>query len=104
MISQAEGDHINPIRGERTPRFTTVSGIGGGVRIHFVGMLATYKYYNWTKWLPRRCVVCEIVQSERMEATNRVCEPVIAAVTSTETEGGENDRAQCRGERRPDDS
>jgi len=54
-IQQQKGDpYLFRFRGERTPRFTDSIGIGGGVRIHFVGRLATYKYYNMDQVVAQR--------------------------------------------------
>jgi len=80
---QAEGDPYYPIpRRENAEIYRQYQELAEASGIHFVGRLATYKYYNMDQVVAqaltlyaRLCNLC------RSEATNQVSEPEITAVT-----------------------
>src|SRR6266496_2800375 len=80
---QAEGDPYYPIpRRENAEIYRQYQALAEASGIHFVGRLATYKYYNMDQVVAQALTLyAKLSNLSRVEATNRVCEPVIATVT-----------------------
>jgi UDP-galactopyranose mutase len=80
---QAEGDPYYPIpRRENTEIYRQYQELAEASGIHFVGRLATYKYYNMDQVVAQALTLyARLCNLSRVEATNQVCEPAIATVT-----------------------
>jgi UDP-galactopyranose mutase len=80
---QAEGDPYYPIpRRENAEIYRQYQELAEASGIHFVGRLATYKYYNMDQVVGQALTLyAKLCNLSRMEATNLVCEPPITAVT-----------------------
>jgi len=80
---QAEGDPYYPIpRGENAELYRQYQQLAEASGIHFVGRLATYKYYNMDQVVAQALTLyAKLCNLNRVEATNRICEPEITAVT-----------------------
>ena len=80
---QAEGDPYYPIpRRENAELYRQYQTLAEEAGIHFVGRLATYKYYNMDQVVAQALTLyARICNLNRAEATNRYCEPEISTVT-----------------------
>jgi len=81
--SQAEGDPYYPIpRAENAEIYNKYRELADNAGIHFVGRLATYKYYNMDQVVAQALTLYAKLSnvSNRAEATNRYCEPAITQV------------------------
>jgi UDP-galactopyranose mutase len=80
---QAEGDPYYPIpRRENAELYRQYQELAEASGIHFVGRLATYKYYNMDQVVAQALTLyAKLCNLGRSEATNQVCEPPITAVT-----------------------
>jgi UDP-galactopyranose mutase len=80
---QAEGDPYYPIpRRENAEIYRQYQDLAEASGIHFVGRLATYKYYNMDQVVAQALTLyAKLCNLSRAEATNLVCEPPITAVT-----------------------
>jgi len=80
---QAEGDPYYPIpRRENAEIYRQYQELAEASGIHFVGRLATYKYYNMDQVVGQALTLyAKLCNLSRAEATNRVSEPRITAVT-----------------------
>jgi UDP-galactopyranose mutase len=80
---QAEGDPYYPIpRRENTEIYRQYQELAEASGIHFVGRLATYKYYNMDQVVAQALTLyARLCNLSRAEAINQVCEPVIETVT-----------------------
>jgi UDP-galactopyranose mutase len=80
---QAEGDPYYPIpRRENAEIYRQYQQLAEASGIHFVGRLATYKYYNMDQVVAQALTLyAKLCNLSRGEATNLVCEPAITTVT-----------------------
>ena len=80
---QAEGDPYYPIpRRENAEIYRQYQELAEASGIHFVGRLATYKYYNMDQVVAQALTLyARLCNLSRTEATNQVSEPEITAVT-----------------------
>lgn len=80
---QAEGDPYYPIpRRENAEVYRQYQELAEASGIHFVGRLATYKYYNMDQVVAQALTLyAKLCNLTRIEATNQICEPMIATVT-----------------------
>jgi UDP-galactopyranose mutase len=80
---QAEGDPYYPIpRRENAELYRQYQELAEASGIHFVGRLATYKYYNMDQVVAQALTLyAKLCNLSRVEATNQVCEPDITTVT-----------------------
>lgn len=80
---QAEGDPYYPIpRRENAEIYRKYQELANEPGVHFVGRLATYKYYNMDQVVAQALTVfAKLINLDRAEATNMVCEPALTAVT-----------------------
>jgi len=80
--SQGEGDPYYPIpRRENAEIYKKYQTLADNAGIHFVGRLATYKYYNMDQVVAQALTLyAKLCNLTRVEATNRYCEPAIATV------------------------
>jgi len=80
---QAEGDPYYPIpRRENAEIYRQYQELAEASGIHFVGRLATYKYYNMDQVVAQALTLyAKLCNLSRTEATNLVCEPQITTVT-----------------------
>jgi len=80
---QAEGDPYYPIpRRENAELYRQYQELAEASGIHFVGRLATYKYYNMDQVVAQALTLyAKLCNLSRGEATNQVCEPEITTVT-----------------------
>ena len=80
---QAEGDPYYPIpRRENAEIYRQFQELAEASGIHFVGRLATYKYYNMDQVVAQALTLyAKLCNLSRTEATNLVCEPQITTVT-----------------------
>jgi UDP-galactopyranose mutase len=87
---QAEGDPYYPIpRRENAELYRQYQTLAEASGIHFVGRLATYKYYNMDQVVAQALTLyAKLCNLSRVEATNQVSEPVIATVTFNGNENG----------------
>jgi UDP-galactopyranose mutase len=85
--ARAEGDPYYPIpRRENAEIYHQYQELAEQEGIHFVGRLATYKYYNMDQVVAQALTVyAKLCNMNRTEATNLVCEPTITAVTFAST-------------------
>src|SRR3954470_23782696 len=83
--SCAEGDPYYPIpRSENAAIYRQYQELAEHEGIHFVGRLATYKYYNMDQVVAQALTVyAKLCNMNRAEATNLICEPRITTVTFT---------------------
>jgi UDP-galactopyranose mutase len=80
---QAEGDPYYPIpRRENAELYRQYQELAEASGIHFVGRLATYKYYNMDQVVAQALTLyAKLCNLSRVEATNQVCEPEMTTVT-----------------------
>src|SRR5438034_6983437 len=80
---QAEGDPYYPIpRKENAEIYRQYQELAEEEHVHFVGRLATYKYYNMDQVVAQALTLyARLCNLSRMEATNLSCEPTITTVT-----------------------
>src|SRR5437016_1823709 len=80
---QAEGDPYYPIpRSENAEIYRQYQELAEEEGVHFVGRLATYKYYNMDQVVAQALTLyARICNLNRVEATNRYWEPEISTVT-----------------------
>jgi UDP-galactopyranose mutase len=80
---QAEGDPYYPIpRRENAEIYHQYQQLAETSGIHFVGRLATYKYYNMDQVVAQALTLyARLCNTNRTEATNQVCEPQFTTVT-----------------------
>jgi UDP-galactopyranose mutase len=80
---QAEGDPYYPIpRRENAELYRQYQELAEASGIHFVGRLATYKYYNMDQVVAQALTLyAKLCNLNRVEATNRTCETEITTVT-----------------------
>jgi UDP-galactopyranose mutase len=80
---QAEGDPYYPIpRRENAELYRQYQELAEASGIHFVGRLATYKYYNMDQVVAQALTLyAKLCNLSRGEATNQVCEPELTTVT-----------------------
>jgi UDP-galactopyranose mutase len=80
---QAEGDPYYPIpRRENAEIYHQYQELAEGSGIHFVGRLATYKYYNMDQVVAQALTLyAKLCNLNRADATNRVSEPELTRVT-----------------------
>ncbi len=80
---RAEGDPYYPIpRRENAEIYRQYQELANEAGVHFVGRLATYKYYNMDQVVAQALTVyARICRVGRAQAATRFCEPPIAAVT-----------------------
>ena len=100
---QAEGDPYYPIpRRENAEIYRQYQELAEASGIHFVGRLATYKYYNMDQVVGQALTLyARLCNMNRLEATNLVCEPVITSVTFPENGNGKAKRQRSVPPRRP---
>ncbi len=81
--ARAEGDPYYPIpRRENAEIYRQYQELAEQEGIHFVGRLATYKYYNMDQVVAQALTVyAKLCNMNRTEATNLVCEPTLTTVT-----------------------
>ena len=81
--SRAEGDPYYPIpRRENADIYKKYQHLADESGIHFVGRLATYKYYNMDQVVAQALTLyAKICNRSRGEATNMVAEPPLRTVT-----------------------
>src|SRR5436189_886456 len=81
--AQASGDPYYPIpRRENAEIYRQYQQLAEAAGVHFVGRLATYKYYNMDQVVAQALTVyAKLCNLNRAEATNLICEPKITAVT-----------------------
>jgi UDP-galactopyranose mutase len=81
--SCAEGDPYYPIpRSENALIYRQYQELAEQEGIHFVGRLATYKYYNMDQVVAQALTLyAKLCNLSRAEATNLMCEPRITTVT-----------------------
>jgi UDP-galactopyranose mutase len=80
---QAEGDPYYPIpRRENADLYRQYQELAEASGIHFVGRLATYKYYNMDQVVAQALTLyARLCNLNRGEATNQICEPELTTVT-----------------------
>jgi UDP-galactopyranose mutase len=80
---QAEGDPYYPIpRRENAEIYRQYQELAEASGIHFVGRLATYKYYNMDQVVAQALTLyARLCNLSRTDATNQVCEPQLTTVT-----------------------
>ena len=80
---RAEGDPYYPIpRGENAEIYHKYQALAEEAGVHFVGRLATYKYYNMDQVVAQALTLyARICNVTRAVATNLYCEPEITTVT-----------------------
>jgi UDP-galactopyranose mutase len=100
---QAEGDPYYPIpRRENAEIYRQYQELAEASGIHFVGRLATYKYYNMDQVVAQALTLyARLCNLSRVEATNLVCEPVITTVTFPGNGNGKGKRQRSVPSRRP---
>lgn len=82
----AEGDPYYPIpRRENADIYRQYQELAEASGIHFVGRLATYKYYNMDQVVAQALTLyARLCNLNRGEATNQICEPELTTVTFNE--------------------
>lgn len=100
---QAEGDPYYPIpRRENAELYRQYQELAEASGIHFVGRLATYKYYNMDQVVAQALTLyARLCNLTRVDATNLVCEPVITTVTFPGNGNGKPKRSRPVSPRRP---
>jgi UDP-galactopyranose mutase len=80
---QAEGDPYYPIpRRENAELYRQYQTLADEAGVHFVGRLATYKYYNMDQVVAQALTVyARLCNLSRAEAMNLYCEPPLPTVT-----------------------
>jgi UDP-galactopyranose mutase len=80
---QAEGDPYYPIpRRENAGMYRQYQELAEQAGVHFVGRLATYKYYNMDQVVAQALTLyARLCNVSRAEAASLYCEPAIRAVT-----------------------
>jgi UDP-galactopyranose mutase len=98
---QAEGDPYYPIpRRENAELYRQYQDLAEASGIHFVGRLATYKYYNMDQVVAQALTLyAKLCNLSRTEATDLVCEPQIT--TATFNGNGKVKRARPSSRRSP---
>ena len=81
--SRADGDAYYPIpRRENAELYHRYQELAEQAGVHFVGRLATYKYYNMDQVVAQALTLyAKLINSSRAEAVVKTCEPAITAVT-----------------------
>jgi UDP-galactopyranose mutase len=92
---RAEGDPYYPIpRSENAQIYRQYQELANETGVHFVGRLATYKYYNMDQVVAQALTLyARLCKLSRAEATNLDCEPEIRAVTFPITVKAKRSRA-----------
>src|ERR1051325_5895985 len=100
--SCSEGDPYYPIpRRENAEIYRQYQQLAEEEGIHFVGRLATYKYYNMDQVVAQALTVyAKLCNMNRAEATNLICEPRITAVTFNAPRKAKRSRALPASRRR----
>ncbi len=80
---QAEGDPYYPIpRRENADIYKQYQALADAAGVHFVGRLATYRYYNMDQVVAQALTLyARICNLNRTEAANQYCEPPLSTVT-----------------------
>jgi UDP-galactopyranose mutase len=80
---KAEGDPYYPIpRRENAEIYRQYQDLAEEAGVHFVGRLATYKYYNMDQVVAQALTVyARLVNMNRAEAAHHFCEPPLTTVT-----------------------
>lgn len=80
---QSEGDPYYPIpRRENAELYRQYQELAEASGIHFVGRLATYKYFNMDQVVAQALTLyAKLCNLSRVEATNRIFEPELTTVT-----------------------
>jgi UDP-galactopyranose mutase len=80
---KAEGDPYYPIpRRENSELYHQYQELAEQAGVHFVGRLATYKYYNMDQVVAQALTLyAKLANMDRSEATMQVCEPSLTTVT-----------------------
>jgi len=80
---QAEGDPYYPIpRSENAAIYRQYQELAAQAGVHFVGRLATYKYYNMDQVVAQALTLyARLCQVTRAEAAGLYCEPPLRAAT-----------------------
>ena len=80
---RADGDPYYPIpRRENADLYKQYQALADAAGIHFVGRLATYKYYNMDQVVAQALTLyARLCNVSRIEAASLYCEPPLAAVT-----------------------
>src|SRR5437667_3269225 len=99
---QAEGDPYYPIpRRENTEIYRQYQELAEASGIHFVGRLATYKYYNMDQVVAQALTLyARLCNLSRTEAANLYCEPTLTTVTFPAN--GKPRRSSASSRRRPE--
>jgi UDP-galactopyranose mutase len=81
--SRAEGDPYYPIpRGENSEIYKRYQELASETGVHFVGRLATYKYYNMDQVVAQALTLyARLCNVSRAEATSLKTEPPLRTVT-----------------------
>lgn len=100
---QAEGDPYYPIpRRENAEIYRQYQDLAEASGLHFVGRLATYKYYNMDQVVAQALTLyAKLCNMSRAEATDLLCEPVITTVTFPGNGNGKSKRQRSVQSRRP---
>ena len=80
---RAEGDPYYPIpRGENAHLYRQYLGLAAEAGVHFVGRLATYRYYNMDQVVAQALTLyARLSNLSRSEAASLTCEPALTTVT-----------------------
>ena len=80
---RAEGDPYYPIpRRENSELYRQYQDLAEQAGVHFVGRLATYKYYNMDQVVAQALTVySKLTNMSRAEASTHLCEPALTTVT-----------------------
>jgi len=100
---KSEGDPYYPIpRSENEDIYRQYQTLAEQAGVHFVGRLATYKYYNMDQVVAQALTVySRLCNLPRTEAANLYCEPAISRVTFAGNGNGKHKRANGAVRRRP---
>jgi len=98
----AEGDPYYPIpRAENSELYRKYQELAEQEGVHFVGRLATYKYYNMDQVVAQALTLyARLCKLSRVDATNLECESVVTRVTFSGS--GKPRRAPASPRRRPE--
>jgi UDP-galactopyranose mutase len=101
--SCAEGDPYYPIpRSENAAIYRQYQELAEREGIHFVGRLATYKYYNMDQVVAQALTLyAKLCNMSRAEATNLICEPRITTVTFNGPRKAKRGKGLAGARRRP---
>jgi len=100
--ARAEGDPYYPIpRAENSELYHKYQELAEQEGVHFVGRLATYKYYNMDQVVAQALTLyARLCKLSRVDATNLECESVVTRVTFSGSEKPR--RAPASPRRRPE--